>query len=166
MKWLIEALKAIISYFSVKGRMDKPNNPGTAVTNFLGKKAVNLTGVTGALASLGTEFAGATINEAVDFVSEHKGTLFSMTKNELTFVFGKIFKKGGEFDDEAYKQFLKDLDDEMLVAEIEENALAAAKIAGRVDAKKAMVKDLKHKMAVLARFALAKAISIASHGVL
>lgn len=164
MKWLMEAIKTLIAYFSVASK--EANNPVTAVTDFLGDKAVNLGGVTGALATFGTDMAGASINEAIDFAKRHKGTLFSMTKKEMSFLFGKIFKNKGEWDEEAYKQYVDELDNELLIAEAEANADEMGKIAARVADKKRMAADLKHKMGVLARFALMKAISIASHGVL
>jgi hypothetical protein len=164
MKWILEAIKMIIAWFSVEGK--KSNNVVTDLTRFLGDKAVDLGGVTGALAGLGVEFGGAAVNEAIDFAKEHHHTLFSMTKNEMSFLWGKIFNSAGEFDEDAYKEMLKTLEDEALVALIEANAEEARNIRLRVDAKKAMAEDLKHKLAVLARFALAKAISIASHGVL
>ncbi|KKN64622.1 hypothetical protein LCGC14_0489520, partial [marine sediment metagenome] len=66
----------------------------------------------------------------------------------------------------AYKAFVAGLDEELLIAEAEANADAMGKIADRVAKKKELAVDLKHKLSVLARFALAKAISIASHGIL
>jgi hypothetical protein len=142
------------------------DNPVTEITDFLGDKAVDMGGVTGALASFGAEIGGAAINEAISFVKQHHKTLFSMTKNEFSFVFEKIFRKGGEFDEEAYKSLVSSLDEESLIAEAEANADAMAGIRKRVDAKKEMLGDLLHTMSVLARFALTKAISIASHGIL
>lgn len=165
MKWLIELIKAIIAFITVQSKQTD-SDVGSAVKEFLGTQLVDEAGVNSALANLSAEIGGAAVNEAVDFVQEHKGTLFSMTKNELSFMFEKLFNRKGDFDDAEYKALLKTFDDEKLVAEIESNAQEAAKIAGRVDAKKAMAADLKHKLNVLARFALAKAISIASHGIL
>ncbi len=164
MKWILEAIKTLIAYFSVKSK--DANNPLTGVTNFLGDKAVKLGGVTGALASFGAEMGGAVVNEAIDFAKQHKGTLFSMSKQEMSYFYGKLFKNKGEWDEKAYKKLVADLDNELLIAEAEANAAQMRKISKRVKDKKAMLKDLKHKLGVLARFALMKAISIASHGVL
>jgi len=164
MKWLIEAIKTLIAYLSVESK--KSNNPVTDITNFLGDKAVKLGGVTGVLASFGAEIGGAAINEAIAFVKTHKTTLFQMTKKEMKYLWGNIFKNKGEFDEKAYKAFVAGLDEELLIAEAEANADAMGKIADRVAKKKELAVDLKHKLSVLARFALAKAISIASHGIL
>jgi len=162
--WMLEAIKLVISYFSVENR-----NKDTIVedfTNFLGDKAVNLEGVERALANLGIELGGAAVGDALDFAKTHKHTIFSMTKEEMSFIWGKVFDRDGEFNEPQYREILKSLNDEALVAAIESNADEAVKIRRRVQAKRDMVNDLSHKVSVLGRFALAKAISIASHGIL
>jgi hypothetical protein len=165
MKWLMELIKTLIAYFSVETK--KANSPIVGeFTEFLGDKALKIGGVKGALAGLGAEFGGAVITEAIDFVQNHHSTLFSMTKKELSFVFSGFGKYGGKFDEKVYKEFVDGLDEELLIAEAEANARAMEKVAGRVAAKRAMIEDLKHTTSVLARFALSKAISIASHGIL
>ena len=164
MKWLIEAIKTLIAYLSVESK--KSNNPVTDITNFLGDKAVKIGGVTGALASFGAEMGGAAINEAIDFVKTHKTTLFQMTKKEMKYLWGSIFKNKGNFNEKRYKAFVAGLDEELLIAEAEANADAMRGIADRVAQKKELAADLKHKLSVLGRFALSKAISIASHGIL
>jgi hypothetical protein len=165
MKWLMELIKTLIAYFSVETK--KANSPVVGeFTEFLGDKALKIGGVKGALAGLGAEFGGAVITEAIDFVKNHHSTLFSMTKKEMTFVFGLFSKNKGKFNEKAYKEFVSGLDEELLIAEAEANARAMKKVAGRVAAKRAMIEDLKHTTSVLARFALSKAISIASHGIL
>ena len=164
MKWLIEAIKTLIAYLSVESK--KANNPVTDITKFIGDKAVKIGGVKGALAGFGAEIGGAAINEAIAFVKTHHTAIFEMTKKEMAYLWGSIFKSKGEFNEEEYKAFVAGLDEELLIAEAVANADAMRNIAGRVAGKKAMAEDLKHTLSVLARFAIAKAISIASHGVL
>ena len=164
LNWLIEIVKTLLGFFSVEGR-DKEAIVED-LTEFLGKKTVDLKGVEKALADLGIEFGGAVIGEALGFAKKHKISLLSMSKEELVFIWGKIFSKNGEFDEEAYKNLLKSLDYEALVLEIENNARGVKQIRQRVQNKEDMIVDLKENVSTLARFALAKAISIASHGVI
>jgi hypothetical protein len=185
-KWFLDILELLIAYFSVSSKKDKlvtvvtetkevtkVNEEGvtvadevTGVTIFLGDKSFELTGVKGALAGLAAELGGAVVAEARDFAEDHKDSLLSMTKKEMSFLFGKIFKNKGEWDEEAYKTFVDDLDADLLVAEAEANADEMGKLAGSVANKKILAADMKRRLGVLARFALMKAISIASHGVL
>jgi len=162
--WLLEIIKTLIAYFSVKNR--SKDEIVSDFTEFLGNKTVGLDGVEKALADAGIELGSAVLGEALGFAKKHKTSLFSMTKEEMSFVWGKIFKREGNFDEAIYKDLLKSLDDEALVAEIEANAADANKIKIRVQDKKEMLKDLKENLSTLARFALAKAISVASHGIL
>ena len=165
MKWFMELVKTIIAFFSVESK--KAANPVVGeFTEFLGDKALNMGGIKGAMASLGAEIGGAALNEAIAFVKNHHSTLFSMTKKELSLVFSRLIPYGGKFDEKVYKKFVAGLDEELLIAEAEANARAMKKVAGRVAAKRAMIEDLKHTMSVLGRFAVSKAISIASHGIL
>ena len=164
LNFLIEIVKTLIAFFSVEGR-DK-EAVVEDITEFLGKKTVDLKGVEKALADLSIEFGGAVIGEALGFTRKHKKSLFSMTKEELRFIWGKIFSRDGEFDEEAYKDVLKALDDEALVVAIEANAGKAKEVLQLVKDKKDMVIDLKKSMSTLARFALAKAISLVTNGII
>jgi len=163
--WILELIKSLLAYLSVEYK--KSNNPNAAdITQFLGDKALELGGLKGALANLGIEFGAATITEAVDFVDTHKLTLLGMTKAELSFIFGKMFKNKGKFGKRDYADLMASLETEMLVLEASANADALQGLSESVQRKKALAKDLKRKMSILARFALVKAISIATGGII
>ena len=165
MKWFMEIINLLLAWLTVESK--KGNNPTVdGVADFLGDAGVELGGVKGALLSFGAEFGGATIREVLVFVKNHRKTLFSMTKDEMSHMFYSIFKNKGEFSEEAYNTLVGELDTELLIAEAEANADEMGKIAATVASKKRLLKDMKHGLGVLARFALIKAISIASHGIL
>jgi len=164
-KWIIEFFKALFAVVSVESKKTG-GDPGSAVATFIGEQLPTRGGIKGALAGMAAEIGGATVNEVIAFVSKHQDTIHAMGKAEFENLFEMIFKKGGEFDEEAYKAQVDAMDAEQVVAEMEANADEMAGIATRVAKKKEMTADLKHTLSVLGRFALAKAISIASHGVL
>ncbi len=155
MNWLKDLLQAIVSVFVAEKLPD-----------LTFKRSVDKDDLAGVVSSLGVEVGMEAMNEALAFVTNYGTTISHMTSSELHYLFNSIYKSKGKFNREASELHIKKLTHCALMARIEHNADKADHLVDRIHDEQDLTVALYEHLSNLARFALAKAIGIASHGVI